>query len=60
MKQDGTCKLCDMGIAKSVVGMTFTLCGTPEYMAPEVPRAERSGVARVSYPCKLHFWFNRT
>ena len=24
MKQDGTCKLCDMGIAKIVVGKTYT------------------------------------
>merc|ERR1719446_512760 len=45
MKQDGTCKLCDMGIAKSIVGKTFTLCGTPEYMAPEVIQQKGHGHA---------------
>jgi len=32
----GCCKLADFGLAKFVVGHTFTLCGTPDYMAPEV------------------------
>lgn len=32
----GCCKLADFGLAKFVVGTTFTLCGTPDYMAPEV------------------------
>eukprot|EP00428_Durinskia_dybowskii_P016627 CAMPEP_0170214076 /NCGR_PEP_ID=MMETSP0116_2-20130129/6664_1 /TAXON_ID=400756 /ORGANISM="Durinskia baltica, Strain CSIRO CS-38" /LENGTH=1073 /DNA_ID=CAMNT_0010464631 /DNA_START=33 /DNA_END=3255 /DNA_ORIENTATION=- len=32
----GYIKLCDMGFAKFVFGKTATLCGTPEYMAPEV------------------------
>jgi len=32
----GYCKLADFGLAKFVVGHTFTLCGTPDYMAPEV------------------------
>jgi serine/threonine protein kinase len=45
MKQDGTCKLCDFGIAKVVVGQTYTLCGTPEYMAPEVIRNKGHGHA---------------
>ena len=38
IKADGTCKLCDMGIAKVIVGMTYTFCGTPDYMAPEMVR----------------------
>ena len=32
----GYAKLTDMGFAKVVVSKTFTLCGTPDYMAPEV------------------------
>eukprot|EP00928_Gymnodinium_smaydae_P038221 TRINITY_DN26406_c0_g1_i1.p1 TRINITY_DN26406_c0_g1~~TRINITY_DN26406_c0_g1_i1.p1 ORF type:complete len:803 (-),score=189.41 TRINITY_DN26406_c0_g1_i1:50-2458(-) len=32
----GYIKLSDMGLAKQVVGETFTTCGTPEYFAPEV------------------------
>jgi len=31
----GYVKLCDMGFAKFVVDKTYTLLGTPEYMAPE-------------------------
>jgi len=33
---DGTLKLTDFGFAKAVEYRTFTLCGTPEYLAPEV------------------------
>merc|ERR1712014_282571 len=29
-------KLTDMGLAKVVVGKTFTTCGTPDYFAPEL------------------------
>ena len=32
----GYCKLTDMGLAKVTQGKTFTLVGTPDYMAPEV------------------------
>jgi len=32
----GQPKLGDMGLAKIVVGQTFTVCGAPNYMAPEV------------------------
>jgi len=32
----GNVKICDFGLAKLCVGHAFTLCGTPEYMAPEV------------------------
>jgi serine/threonine protein kinase len=34
--KDGYCKVCDLGFAKVVVDKTFTLVGTPEYLAPEV------------------------
>lgn len=32
----GYCVMVDLGFAKVVVGKTFTSCGSPEYMAPEV------------------------
>jgi len=32
----GHLKVTDMGLAKFVVGKTFTTCGTPDYFAPEV------------------------
>ena len=32
----GYVKLVDLGLAKVVPGKTWTLCGTPDYLAPEV------------------------
>ena len=34
--KDGYIKMVDFGFAKVVTDKTFTLCGTPEYMAPEI------------------------
>ncbi|XP_068628012.1 cAMP-dependent protein kinase catalytic subunit alpha-like [Battus philenor] len=33
---NGYLKLCDFGISKVLEKKTYTLCGTPEYLAPEV------------------------
>jgi protein kinase A len=33
---DGYLKLTDFGFAKVVANRTYTLCGTPEYIAPEI------------------------
>ena len=35
-ERDGYLKLVDFGFAKVVRDRTFTLCGTPEYLAPEI------------------------
>lgn len=38
LTEHGHIKLVDMGLAKLIVGKTFTVCGTPEYFAPEMVR----------------------
>jgi len=36
ISNDGFLKLTDFGFAKILEGRTYTLCGTPEYLAPEI------------------------
>jgi len=36
LNDKGQVKLTDMGLAKVVLGKTFTTCGTPDYFAPEL------------------------
>jgi cGMP-dependent protein kinase len=36
LTDEGHIKLTDMGLAKFVIGKTFTTCGTPDYFAPEL------------------------
>eukprot|EP00931_Biecheleriopsis_adriatica_P103471 TRINITY_DN7829_c0_g1_i2.p1 TRINITY_DN7829_c0_g1~~TRINITY_DN7829_c0_g1_i2.p1 ORF type:complete len:799 (+),score=205.99 TRINITY_DN7829_c0_g1_i2:100-2496(+) len=36
LTEQGHIKLTDMGLAKFVIGKTYTTCGTPDYFAPEL------------------------
>lgn len=36
LDKDGYLKIVDFGFAKQVIDRTYTLCGTPDYLAPEV------------------------
>jgi serine/threonine protein kinase len=36
INKNGYLKLTDFGFAKVIEGKTYTLCGTPEYLAPEI------------------------
>uniref|UniRef100_A0A2K6AFC8 Protein kinase domain-containing protein n=1 Tax=Mandrillus leucophaeus TaxID=9568 RepID=A0A2K6AFC8_MANLE len=45
LDRDGHIKLMDFGFAEKLVDRTWTLCGTPEYLAPEVIQSEDHGRA---------------
>jgi len=45
LTSDGNCKVTDFGFAKRVEYRTWTLCGTPEYLAPEIILSKGHGKA---------------
>jgi len=49
LDNEGQPKLTDMGLAKFVIGRTYTTCGTPDYFAPEV-------IASTGHRCAVDWW----
>ncbi|KAF1318082.1 Agc/pka protein kinase, partial [Globisporangium splendens] len=49
LDNDGYAKLVDFGFAKKVTGKTYTLCGTSEYLAPEMILSVGHGIAVDSW-----------
>jgi len=45
LSRDGHLRIVDFGFAKVVPEQTFTLCGTPEYLAPEIIEGKGYGMA---------------
>ena len=48
----GYVKVADFGFAKKVTGKTYTLCGTPDYLAPEIVASRGHGkVSIITITC---------
>ena len=44
----GHIKIIDLGFAKKINnGKTYTLCGTPEYLAPEILKDQKAGYGKA-------------
>lgn len=49
LDERGYCKVTDFGLAKFVMGHTYTTCGTPDYFAPEM-------VSGTGYTYAVDWW----
>jgi len=56
LDQKGYCVVVDFGFAKVVLDKTYTMCGTPEYLAPEVivNKGHNHAADYWSYACLLY------
>jgi len=53
LDKNGNCKVTDFGFAKKVEYRTWTLCGTPEYLAPEIILSKGHGKAVDWWACGI-------
>lgn len=51
----GYVKMGDFGLAKLVTGRTGTVCGTPQYFAPEILMASRTMTPWIGGPSVVYF-----
>lgn len=49
LDDEGYLKVVDFGLAKKIEGKTWTLCGTPDYLAPEI-------IAMKGHDTSVDFW----
>lgn len=56
INSNGYCVVVDMGFAKVVLDKTYTMCGTPEYLAPEiiVNKGHNHAADYWSFACLLY------
>uniref|UniRef100_A0A1A9W508 Protein kinase domain-containing protein n=1 Tax=Glossina brevipalpis TaxID=37001 RepID=A0A1A9W508_9MUSC len=55
--KDGHVKITDFGFAKKLKDRTWTLCGTPEYLAPEIIQSKGHNKAVDWWALGNGFWF---
>ena len=53
LDSDGYLKVTDFGFAKVVKDKTFTLCGTPDYLAPEIVTGQGHGKGKFYFGGKI-------
>ncbi len=47
LSDTGYIKIADFGLAKVVADRTWTVCGTPDYLAPEIVCGQGHGKVRL-------------